>query len=115
MTVFRGREAVVSFLQDVNDELNQDVAVYLVGGSAMTAHSLKDQTKDIDLVLGVSTEFEHLRDALLEMGFNIDSEPTAAFDDVGRTFQLSSDMGVQVDLFEEQIVGQTSVVSNNAG
>ena len=106
MSPFSGREAITEFLQDVDDPLDQSVKVYLVGGSAMTAHQLKDQTKDIDLVLGVSAEFELVRDALLDMGFVIENEPTSEFEDVGRTLELASETGVQVDLFEEQIVGK---------
>jgi len=106
MSPFSGREAITEFLQDVDDQLDQSVEVYLVGGSAMTAHQLKDQTKDIDLVLGVSAEFELVRDALLDMGFVVENEPTAEFEDIGRTLELSGKTGVQVDLFEEQIVGK---------
>jgi len=106
MSPFSGREAITKFLQDVDDQLDQSVEVYLVGGSAMTAHQLKDQTKDIDLVLGVSAEFGLVRDVLLDMGFIVENEPTEEFEDVGRTLELSGETGVQVDLFEEQIVGK---------
>lgn len=106
MSPFSGREAITEFLQDVDDQLDQSVEVYLVGGSAMTAHQLKDQTKDIDLVLGVSEEFELVRDALLDIGFVVKNEPTAEFEGVGRTLELAGETGVQVDLFEEQIVGK---------
>jgi len=57
-------------------------------------------------VLGVSAEFELVRDALLDMGFVVENEPTSEFEGVGRTLELAGESGVQVDLFEEQIVGK---------
>ncbi|GAA0234660.1 hypothetical protein GCM10009000_057650 [Halobacterium noricense] len=42
----------------------------------------------------------------LEMGFAVENEPTAAFEDVSRTVELSGDADVQVDLCEEQSVGR---------
>ena len=45
MTVFNGREAIRAFLEAFDSWLSESVAVYLLGGSAMTVHGLKDQTE----------------------------------------------------------------------
>ncbi|PHQ41030.1 hypothetical protein Z052_16995 [Halorubrum sp. C191] len=67
MTVFSGSEAIKAFLKEFDSWLSESVTVYLLGGSAMTVHGLKDQTEDIDLALGVVSEFEHV-DATLFVG-----------------------------------------------
>lgn len=107
MTVFSGEGAIKEFLIEFDDWLGEPVTVYLLGGSAMTVQGLKDQTEDIDLALGLTTEFEHVYRVLQERGFEVMSEPTAAFDEVGRTVELHHpDRGFRIDLFERQVVGK---------
>lgn len=107
MTVFSGGEAIKEFLAEFDGWLSEQVAVYLLGGSAMTIQGLKDQTEDIDLALAVTTEFEHVHQALLQYGFEVIDEPTESFDGVGKTVELRHpDRGFRVDLFERQVVGK---------
>jgi hypothetical protein len=107
MAVFRGGDAIREFLAEFDGWLSESVDVYLLGGSAMTVRGLKDQTKDIDLALGVTTEFEHVYQALQDQGFEVTSEPTASFEGVGKTVELHHPKrGFQIDLFERQVVGK---------
>jgi len=64
MTVFKGGEAIKEFLEEFDSWLSESVTVYLLGGSAMTVRGLKDQTEDIDLAVGVVSEFEHVYQTL---------------------------------------------------
>jgi len=70
MTVFKGGEAIRAFLEEFDSWLSESVDVYLLGGSAMTVRGLKDQTEDIDLALGVTSEFEHVYQVLQTKGFS---------------------------------------------
>jgi len=107
MTVFSGGDAIEAFLEQFDSWLSESVTVYLLGGSAMTIQGLKDQTEDIDLALGIVSEFEHVSEALQSQGFTIVDEPTAAFEGVGTTSELrDAARGFQIDLFEQQIVGK---------
>ncbi|WP_330633586.1 hypothetical protein [Halocatena halophila] len=107
MTVFRGEDAIREFLSEFDKWLSEAIDVYLLGGSAMTVQGLKDQTEDIDLALGVTTEFEHVYTVLREQGFEVTGEPTAPFDEVGKTVELHHyDRGFRIDLFERQVVGK---------
>jgi hypothetical protein len=107
MTVFKGGEAIRVFLEEFNNWLSEPVTVYLLGGSAMTVRGLKDQTEDIDLALGVVSEFEHVYQALQSQGFAVIDEPTDSFEGVGKTVELRHDeRGFRVDLFERQVVGK---------
>ncbi|MDS0243877.1 MULTISPECIES: hypothetical protein [unclassified Haloferax] len=107
MTVFSGGDAIKEFLEEFDSWLSESVAVYLLGGSAMTIRGLKDQTEDIDLALGVITEFEHVCQSLQEQGFKITGEPTEPFDGVGKTIELrQSRRGFRIDIFDRQVVGK---------
>jgi hypothetical protein len=107
MTVFKGGDAIEAFLEEFDSWLSESVDVYLLGGSAMTVRGLKDQTEDIDLALGVVSEFKHVYRALQAEGFAVVDELTAPFEGVGRTVELQhDDRGFQIDLFEQQIVGK---------
>jgi hypothetical protein len=107
MTVFKGGEAIRVFLEEFDNWLSEPVTVYLLGGSAMTVRGLKDQTEDIDLALGVVSEFEHVYQALQSQGFAVVDEPTESFEDVGKTVEFRNDeRGFRVDLFERQVVGK---------
>jgi hypothetical protein len=107
MTVFKGGDAIRAFLEEFDSWLSEPVDVYLLGGSAMTVRGLKDQTEDIDLALGVVSEFEHVYQALQAQGFAVVDEPTESFEGVGKTVELHhEDRGFQIDLFERQVVGK---------
>jgi hypothetical protein len=107
MTVFSGSEAIRAFLEEFDSWLSESVTVYLLGGSAMTVHGLKDQTEDIDLALGVVSEFEHVYQTLTSQGFSVVGEPTESFEGVGKTVELHHpERGLQIDLFEQQVVGK---------
>lgn len=115
MTVFSG-EAIQEFLAAFDGWLSESVDVYLLGGSAMTIHGLRDQTEDIDLALAVTTEFEHVYQALQQHGFDVIDEPTESFDDVGKTVELRHpDRGFRVDLFERQVVGKVWITDRMRG
>jgi len=107
MTVFKGGEAIKEFLKEFDSWLSASVTVYLLGGSAMTVRGLKDQTEDIDLAVGVISEFEHVHQTLTSKGFTVVDEPTESFEGVGKTVELHhEDRGFRIDLFERQIVGK---------
>ena len=107
MTVFKGSEAIKEFLKEFDSRLSASVTVYLLGGSAMTVRGLKDQTEDIDLAVGVISEFEHVHQTLTSKGFKVVDEPTESFEGVGKTVELHhEDHGFRIDLFERQIVGK---------
>jgi hypothetical protein len=107
MTVFKGGEAIKEFLEEFDSWLSESVTVYLLGGSAMTVRGLKDQTEDIDLAVGVVSEFEHVHQTLTSQGFTVVDEPTESFEGVGTTVELHhEDRGFRIDLFERQIVGK---------
>jgi hypothetical protein len=108
--VFSGGDAIREFLAEFDGWLSESVDIYLLGGSAMTIHGLKDQTEDIDIALAVDTEFEHVCQVLRTQGFDITAEPTASFENVGTTIELYHPRrDVRIDLFDRQIVGKVSV------
>lgn len=78
----------------------------------MTASGLKDATEDIDLAVGVVSEFEHVSRCLRDRGFEVTGEPTSDLDGVGDTLELQHpDRGIEVDLFDRQVVGKVRLTS----
>jgi len=107
MTAFTGSGAIKEFLTELDSWLSEPVNVYLLGGSAMTVQGLKDQTKDIDLALGVVSEFKHVYQTLQSQGFEVVNEPTESFEGVGKTVEFHHEtLGFKIDLFEQQVVGK---------
>jgi hypothetical protein len=116
MTVFTGSEAIEEFLEMVDQWLSESVTVYLLGGSAMTVHGLKDQTEDIDLAVSVGSEFKHVHQTLTSQGFKLVEEPTESFEGVGKTVELThEEYGLRTDLFERQIVGKIRITDRMHG
>lgn len=112
MAVFTGGDAIREFLSEFDGWLSEPVDVYLLGGSAMTVQGLKAQTEDIDLALAVTTEFEHVYEALQRNGFEVTDEPTEPFDGVGRTVETRHpERGLRIDLFERQVVGKVWITT----
>lgn len=107
MTMFTGRAAIEEFLETFDGWLSESVHVYLLGGTAMTIHGLKDRTEDVDLALGALGEFEHVVRSLREAGFVVAEEPTRTFGGTGRTVELwHEERRIQLDVFERQVVGK---------
>ncbi|CQR49651.1 hypothetical protein [Haloferax massiliensis] len=112
MAVFTGGDAIREFLSEFDGWLSEPVDVYLLGGSAMTVQGLKAQTEDIDLALAVTTEFEHVYEALQRNGFEVIDEPTEPFDGVGKTVETRHpERGLRIDLFERQVVGKVWITT----
>jgi hypothetical protein len=89
-----GRDYIEAELRKIADQLQTEVEAYLIGGGAMALHqpSLKDTTKDIDLVVVDETALSRLMGVLDELGYE---EVT---DLVHRNTREETDFGYQTNL-----------------
>lgn len=64
-----GRQALLDALQQIGNNLEKDIAIYLIGGCAMTFMGQKVSTKDIDVVFSSLKDLELFIEAAKKSGF----------------------------------------------
>ena len=100
-----GRDYIEAELRKIADQLQTDVEAYLIGGGAMALHqpSLKDTTKDIDLVVVDGTALSRLMGVLDELGYEEVTDLGDEYDRLGARHCVRNDAGCQFDVFYRQI------------
>lgn len=100
-----GRDYIEAELRKIADQIQTDVEAYLIGGGAMALHqpSLKDTTKDIDLVVVDETALSRLMGVLDERGYEEVTDLGDEYDQLGARHCVRNDAGCQFDVFYRQI------------
>lgn len=100
-----GRDYIEAELRKIADQLQTEVEAYLIGGGAMALHqpSLKDTTKDIDLVVVDETALSRLMGVLDEFGYEEVTDLGDEYDQLGARHCVRNDAGCQFDVFYRQI------------
>jgi len=100
-----GRGYIEAELRNIADHLQTEVEAYLIGGGAMALHqpSLKDTTKDIDLVVVDETALSRLMGVLDELGYEEVTDLGDEYDRLGARHCVRNDAGCQFDVFYRQI------------
>ncbi|WP_049934725.1 DUF6036 family nucleotidyltransferase [Halalkalicoccus jeotgali] len=100
-----GRSYIETELQTIADHLQTKVEAYLIGGGAMSLHepSLKDTTKDIDLVVVDEAALSRLLGVLDDLGYEEVIDLGDEYDRLGARHCVRNDAGCQFDIFYRQI------------
>ncbi|MCL2295504.1 MAG: hypothetical protein FWC29_00265, partial [Methanomassiliicoccaceae archaeon] len=61
---------IASLFEELNISTKKDVDVFLIGGGALMKYGLRDETKDIDIVVSSNEEYEDLTKAFHSIGFS---------------------------------------------
>ena len=61
---------IISLFSELNASLKKNVDVFLIGGGALMKYGLRDETKDIDIVVSSDEEYKDLNAALRSIGFS---------------------------------------------
>ncbi|WP_158294461.1 DUF6036 family nucleotidyltransferase [Halorubrum sp. GN11GM_10-3_MGM] len=103
-----GRDYIEAELRKIADQLQTEVEAYLIGGGAMALHqpSLKDTTKDIDLVVVDETALSRLMGVLDELGYEEVTDLGDEYDQLGARHCVRNDAGCQFDVFYRQIANK---------
>ncbi len=64
-------ESIEKFLNNLDNNLNGKLNLYMIGGGAMCLKNLKDATFDIDLIVMSKKDFNILHKAMLKLGFDV--------------------------------------------
>ena len=99
--------------REISDELKETRTIYLFGGENMRIKSLKDSTKDCDIVVENKDDFEHLSQILTKMKYErrlktnySDEDRRVKPDDI-----FEHDKKSRVDLFTSTIMQDLSLSS----
>ena len=95
---------ITSLFIELDEIIETCVPVYLIGGGAMMKHGVKNQTKDIDLVVRNAEDYETLFLALKKIGFRSIS-PEAQYGRLELSQVLVRD-DYQIDLFNRTVCGK---------
>ena len=99
--------------REISDELKESKTIYLFGGENMRIKSLKDSTKDCDIVVENKDDFEHLAQILTKIGYKrilktsySDEDKRIKPDDI-----FEHDEKSRIDLFTSTIMQDLSLSS----
>lgn len=97
-----GGDAIRRQFSELAGLLENELTVYLIGGSALTLDDLKNATKDIDLIVRERTELKRLWRVLTAAGYEPQEELSEVYDELGAAFILQKDLR-RFDVFHEQV------------
>lgn len=99
--------------REISDELQESKTIYLFGGENMRIKSLKDSTKDCDIVVENKDDFDDLIKILTNMGY--DRRLKTNYSDEDRRIKpddiLEHDKKSRIDLFTSTIMQDLSLSS----
>ncbi len=88
----------------LDDGLESDMTVYLMGGGAMTFRDLKNATRDLDLLVPSRDDFERLRDLLRARDYETVDNPVDEYASLGAALMLDKDDECRFDLFDREVI-----------
>lgn len=88
----------------LDNALDTDMTVYLMGGGAMTFRGLKNATRDLDLLVSSRRDFERLRDLLRARGYETVENPVDEYASLGAALMLDKDDECRFDLFDREVI-----------
>ncbi|WP_226023969.1 DUF6036 family nucleotidyltransferase [Halomicrobium salinisoli] len=101
-----GREYIENEFQQIADGVSDSLAVYLIGGGAMSLRDLKSATKDIDLVVADSDAYGQLWSVLMNLGYSEVQSLDADYRALGATSCVENDDGCRLDIFNRQVANK---------
>jgi len=63
-------EDLSKLFEEINENIAEKVHYFVIGGATLLYHGLKPQTKDIDIVVNIFTEFKATENVLKKIGFS---------------------------------------------
>lgn len=92
-----GKEYIRKELKKLDDVLDEQLKLYLIGGGNMSLLNLKDATKDIDVILDKEKDLPVLKNALLNCGYEEKNLPT--YQKMGTRLLMENEDGFRWDVF----------------
>jgi len=96
-----GREYIHMELGRLDEKIEDEIKLYLIGGGNMSLLGLKDATKDIDVILDGEKDLYLLKKGLLECGYREAFSPI--YRRMGSRLLMENEDGFRWDVFVETI------------
>jgi hypothetical protein len=99
-----GQDYIRDEFQRLEDQVEDQLTLYLIGGGAMAFHGIKDATKDIDVVVQGDDDVRRLRTALESLGYDVVKDLDEEYEQLGAQLILENEDGCRFDVFNRQVV-----------
>lgn len=99
-------ESLIQGIEELGDHLKTTVDAYLLGGGNLILRSLKDSTKDVDLVVEDGQTFFAIAESLQELGYQERGDLEAAYNQLDPNIVLEKEGFPRWDIFVETVAGQ---------
>jgi len=98
---------IEKFFIELNNILNKNTSVYIIGGAALLKKGMKSATKDIDIVVESKQEFLEIQNALTKMDFK-SKIPGKEYSHMNLS-QIFQKGDFRIDLFEKEVCARFSL------
>jgi hypothetical protein len=101
------KEYIFSELDKLSPEISSSVNLFIIGGLGLIHYGLKEATKDIDVVVKTSSEFDALTESLEKLGYRVPGsvEISRPYRKMVVTKILENSDGFRWDIFLQQVCG----------
>ena len=101
------REYIFRELDKLASRISRPVNPFVIGGLGLIRYGLKEATKDIDVVIKTSPEFDELTDSLEDLGYRVPGsvEISRPYRKMAATKILENNDGFRWDIFLQQVCG----------
>jgi predicted nucleotidyltransferase len=99
-----GQEYIGGEFDRIGNALSEPLKFFLIGGGSMALRDLKDATKDIDVIVRTSSDFEQLRSVLKRLNYESIREPGDEYAELGAQTILENEDGCRFDIFNKQVI-----------
>jgi len=96
--------AIEAEFTSLDQGLDREMTVFLMGGGAMTFRGLKNATRDLDLLATSRSDFDVLRNLLQDRGYEPVEDPLDEYESLGAALLLDKDDECRFDIFDREVI-----------
>lgn len=98
-----GLQTARELFDQLDQNMDNPVTIYLIGGSALLEHGLKTTTKDIDIVVKTKHEAKELAKTLKKIGYANPTTIEKQYAQLSTTFMMEKNNSPRLDVFVKKI------------
>ena len=106
------KQNLLTSLENIGKRLETDIDVYLLGGANLIFRTLKDTTKDVDIIVREGEELEVLKEALEKIGYEEKVQVERAYEELEPGTIMEKKGFPRWDVFVENVANCLNLSSN---